>query len=355
MCKQIKVSIIVPVYNAEEHLKECVDSVLAQTLEEFELILIDDGSTDKSPEICDEFAKDPRIRVIHKENAGPGEARNTGLEAATGEFIGFVDADDFVSPNMFKLLYEAAEKENADLAICDFIAQKKDSSLNIKSDNSGDNVYEKAAVDESILPYFFGYTDSEMLHYKSFYPFADYASYIWLCIFRTSVIKDNNIHFESQKTYFNEDNLFNLSVVANSKKIVHIAKYLYFYGDSDSSLTKSYNPDFLKAKVNRYGYLLNFIHKKGLPQNYRKRLRNKICIESINIVNYYVNAKGPHFGEKYKKLREVVNNETIRKALNDLNLKALPFSKIKIFLTFEKKRMVFMMYLLSNAYNLLRK
>lgn len=355
MIRQIKVSIIVPVYNAEDHLKECVKSILAQTLEEFELILIDDGSTDQSPAICDEFAKDPRVKVIHKENAGPGEARNTGIEAARGEFIGFVDADDFISPNMFKLLYNAADNESADLAICDFIEQKKETSINIKSDHSGNSVYEKGAINESILPYFFGYTDSEMLHYKSFYPFADYASYIWLCIFKTSVIKNNHIRFENQKIYFNEDNLFNLCFVENAKKIVHVAKYLYFYRDSGTSLTKSYNPGFLTAKVNRYEFLLNYIHKNGLPKNYRKRLRNKICIESINIVNYYVNAKGPNFHEKYSKLREVVRNETICKALNDLNLKSLDFSKLRIFLFFEKKKMVFMMYLLSKAYNLVRK
>ena len=113
-----KVSVIVPVYNAEEYLKRCVDSLRNQTLEDIEIILVDDSSTDSSLEICKDFSgKDSRIKVIHKENEGAGMARNAALRVATGKYIGFVDSDDFVEPDMFKSLFEKAEENESDLVM----------------------------------------------------------------------------------------------------------------------------------------------------------------------------------------------------------------------------------------------
>ena len=114
-----KVSVIVPVYNTEQYLKECVDSLLKQTLTDLEIILIDDGSPDNSAYICDEYAKlDSRVKVIHKENGGLSSARNAALDICKGEYIGFVDSDDFVEPTMFEELYNSAINYNSDISIC---------------------------------------------------------------------------------------------------------------------------------------------------------------------------------------------------------------------------------------------
>ena len=116
--KNIKVSIIVPVYKTEKYLKRCLDSLLNQTLEDIEIILVDDGSPDSAPALCDNAAKtDGRIKVIHKKNEGLGMARNTGIDAACGKYIGFVDSDDFVKTNMYEYLYNTAVRHNADLII----------------------------------------------------------------------------------------------------------------------------------------------------------------------------------------------------------------------------------------------
>ena len=118
MANKIKVSVIVPVYNVQEYLKECLDSLLAQTLKEIEIICIDDGSTDLSPSILDEYAeKDSRMVVIHQENAGAGAARNQGIRIACGDYIGFVDSDDRVYPSMYEKLYKKAIACNADMVI----------------------------------------------------------------------------------------------------------------------------------------------------------------------------------------------------------------------------------------------
>lgn len=117
----MRLSIIVPVYKAEKYLVRCVESVLAQTMKDFELILVDDGSPDKSGAMCDDFAaKDTRVKVIHQANSGVSAARNAGVAVAQGDYIAFVDSDDWISPNMYELLLRAAEDENADIVKCGF-------------------------------------------------------------------------------------------------------------------------------------------------------------------------------------------------------------------------------------------
>lgn len=116
--KNPQVSIIIPVYNVEKYLNTCVDSVLQQTLTNIEIILVDDGSTDNSGTLCDEYLKDPRVSVIHKKNGGLSEARNIGLKAATADFIGFIDSDDYIEKDMYEVLYNNIIKENADISAC---------------------------------------------------------------------------------------------------------------------------------------------------------------------------------------------------------------------------------------------
>lgn len=114
-----EISVIVPVYKAEAYLSRCVDSILAQTFTDFELILVDDGSPDRSGTICDEYAaRDARIRVIHKPNGGLSDARNTGIDASTGDWLMFVDSDDYIAPNMAEALHTAVTQHNADMATC---------------------------------------------------------------------------------------------------------------------------------------------------------------------------------------------------------------------------------------------
>lgn len=116
-----KVSIIVPIYNVEKYLPKCIDSILNQTFKDFELLLVDDGSTDTCGKICDEYEKkDNRIKVIHKKNGGLSDARNKGIDASNSEFISFIDSDDYIAEDMYEILYNNLEKENADISICGY-------------------------------------------------------------------------------------------------------------------------------------------------------------------------------------------------------------------------------------------
>ena len=115
------ISVIVTAYNIEKYLPRCMDSLLKQTYENLEIILVDDGSTDKTPEICDAYdAKSNKIKVIHKENGGPSAARNAGLSIASGAFIGYVDGDDYIEPDMYKDMFAACMESGAEIAICTY-------------------------------------------------------------------------------------------------------------------------------------------------------------------------------------------------------------------------------------------
>ena len=128
ICKvELAISIIVPVYNVEKYLNRCFDSILNQTFTDFELILVDDGSTDNSGIICYEYkTKDNRIKVIHKENGGLSSARNAGLDIARGKYIGFVDSDDFINKDMYKILFDTIQANNSDMVICDYYKVNED-------------------------------------------------------------------------------------------------------------------------------------------------------------------------------------------------------------------------------------
>lgn len=145
-----KISIIVPMYGVEKYLDKCIKSIQSQTIHDIEIILIDDGSPDRSGEIAETFAKsDERIRVIHQKNAGLGPARNTGMYVANGEYIGFVDSDDWVENGMFERLYRVAEEHNADIVVGGHCDWRDGKAIRVKKHPlAGRNVTEKSEIDE---------------------------------------------------------------------------------------------------------------------------------------------------------------------------------------------------------------
>ena len=137
-----KISIIVPVYNVEKYLRKCLDSILAQTFSDFELFLVDDGSTDRSGEICDQYAQsDPRIRVIHQENAGQAVARNRALDVMQGEYVAFVDSDDFIHPQMMEVLLKHAERTNATISVCGYASADAETVQRYEEESFDPDVY----------------------------------------------------------------------------------------------------------------------------------------------------------------------------------------------------------------------
>ena len=211
-----KISVVVPVYNAEAYLEKCLNSILGQTYENLEIILVNDGSTDRSAEIIENYKnKDPRIVVINKENGGVSSARNRGIDVATGKFIIFVDADDYIENNMFETLEEDLFKNNVDISMCGY--------RNV--DVNGNILYESKPMDEK---YFDAATFKRYL-FKSDY----FRDHIWNKLFRLEIIKEHNIRF-------NED----IHIKENVLFLLDFSKYAFRYSFGNEMLYNFlYNPN----------------------------------------------------------------------------------------------------------------
>lgn len=218
------ITIIVPVYKAESFLSRCLDSLLTQTFRDFEVILVDDGSPDKSGAICDEYAVlDPRIRVIHKQNAGVASARQVGLCAARGEYIIHVDADDWVDEDMLYELYTNAIENNSDMVICDYytndiVTQKY---VSQKPSDIFDN--------NKIIHDFFG-----SLHGSC-----------WNKLIKHDCILNNGITFDEGINYC-EDLIFNISLLKKSIKVSYLNKAFYHYFQNNESIVHKKTKAFFK-------------------------------------------------------------------------------------------------------------
>ena len=236
------ISIIVPVYKVEPYLNKCVDSIINQTYKNIEIILVDDGSPDNCPKICDKYALlDQRIRVIHKENGGLSSARNAGISIATGEYIGFVDSDDYIAPTMYETLYKILKENNADLAICNFSnvdefgnALKKHPSPIISEVLTQHEAYEKL-----FLPGYWHYVTA----WNKLYPkrIFDY------------------VHFLNDRIHEDEFLIHHLLGLCQTVVTTHASLYYYVQRD-ESIMTQVFRPrrlDGVDAMLDRYAYFKN--------------------------------------------------------------------------------------------------
>ena len=227
------VSIIVPVYNTEQYLKRCVDSILAQSYKNIEIILVDDGSTDGSGEICDFYAEqDERIQVVHKTNEGVAQARNTALKLSKGNYIGFVDSDDYIQKNMFGKLLTKMISAKADIAICGYTEF---------GNNSASHTYCEAVYPEN---------KAMQLLLKN-----RIESFTWNKLYRAEILKK----LEFPPGYRYEDVLIMHKVFQNAKRIITIPDCLYFYNIREDSITGStrFNKsrEFIDSLDKRTNYL----------------------------------------------------------------------------------------------------
>lgn len=263
------ISVIIPVYNVERYLSRCIESVINQTYRDLEIILIDDGSTDSSGTICDDYAqKDSRIIVIHQKNRGLSAARNSGLDIAKGEYIGFVDSDDFISLNFYKILYDALNETNSDLSFC-----KVEKFLNIQDIKEDLNSY--IPKEYNSINFIEEFTYAKDTVYCVVVWNKLYKKYLW-----------NTLRFPEGKIC--EDEFVWYKCIFNSKKIceVDLAMYYYFIRE-DSIINKSYNEFPLKKEIaylealedrikfSKENKLNNFL-KRTLE--YRNKLLRKIYI-----------------------------------------------------------------------------
>ena len=217
---QPKISVIVPVYKAEKYLHRCIDSILAQTFTDFELILVNDGSPDNSGAICDGYAaKDNRVRVFHKKNGGVSSARQFGLDQAQGEYIIHADSDDWVEADMFEELHKQAKEKHADMVICDYY-------VNYSGHQELSKQKPSALDHETVL--------KEL--------FISLNSSCWNKLVKRACINKYSVKFPKELSFM-EDGYFNAAVLKNPIKVSYLPKAFYHYvlGTNENSICDSFN------------------------------------------------------------------------------------------------------------------
>ena len=269
----VKVSVIVPIYNAEKYLRQCLKTILGQTLREIEVILIDDGSTDNSYKICQEFKdQDNRVRLYKQENKGGGAARNWGIQLAIGEYLSFLDSDDFFELNMLKTLYKRAKKTDADIVLCDCWEFDNISKQNRKINN---------ILKKDLIP------KKQLFSAKDFpdtiFQFVSTGA-AWLFLYKRSFVTENNIKFGA---YFRaEDIIFTRSALVLANKIAIVNKRLLHY-----RVGKPYS---LSSQANKFQFVVfdvwqnffDFLIRKKLYQIYKKSFLDVMAGSCLNYEIY---------------------------------------------------------------------
>lgn len=309
------ISVIIPVYNAEKYLAKCIESILTQTYEKFELILVDDGAKDNSGKICDEYAaKDERIKVIHKKNGGVSSARNTGIESAKGEFIAFVDSDDWLEENSLEILHREITMENADLAAGAFvrIVRKGRQRHDFKTAlYSGDQIAENIVQFIRLL-----------------------GGTVWAKLFRRDIIINEGLLFNPEIP-LGEDSVFLMTYVQFCKKIILKDELVYAYNCMvlNSAVCKFYQ-DYDKYTACVYTAAKGVVEKSNLDMNEKKRLfyglANRFC---CLVVNYYLTNCTQNEALK-KKMREIVSSyevSTEMECFTDSGTKLFSYDEFVLF------------------------
>lgn len=236
------ISVIVPVYNVEKYLNECIESIVGQSYKNLEIILVDDGATDNSGVICDEWKeKDNRINVVHKKNAGLGFARNSGLEVATGDYVMFIDSDDYIASDMIERLYDVAVKTNSDTVYCGLTRVFTDGSKTPVPAAYNNQSFEGEEIIDKVLLEMVGSKPEESedaILYMS----------VWHAVYSMEIIKRYNIRFPSERQIMSEDIMFHIDYLRHAKKVTYIKDPLYFYRVNPKSLSQVYDANRFKRQ-----------------------------------------------------------------------------------------------------------
>ena len=256
-------SVIIPVYNVEKTLERCVTSVINQTYTNLEIILVNDGSTDNSLQICEKLKyKDSRIKVINKKNGGLSSARNAGLDIMTGQYVAFLDSDDYINESMYKDLFSCIDKYGVDTALCSTQRVLSNGTLIPILETKKNRLF---GNDEIIKDFLLGmFYNRDKISNKEY----QYEMAVWRAIYMADIIRENNIHFVSEREIVSEDILFDLDYFRYSKKIYYLNKYYHYYCDNSSSLTAQYKDDTIKRLFSLYNTIKNKLETLNINSTY---------------------------------------------------------------------------------------
>lgn len=296
------ISVIVPVYNAEKWLRECIDSILTQTYSNIELVLINDGSTDNSLAICQEYArKDDRVIVLDQENAGPSAARNNGIRNCNGDYLCFVDSDDWLEPDACEQLIKAVYDTNADMVVYGY-NRVENGVKKLENVNVDPGLYEtKEELKGLALNYIYSPISKKVKVFS------------WLRLIRKDIMINNNIWF-NEDIYRGEDYLLFAQIHLHVSKVYSMTdKALYNYRYVDDSITNTYVKNMWDMALKTYEILKCSVHGKG--KDYYERVNCMLIYRArLSIKNIMQSQMG--FLYKIKELRKIVRSTQLQAALN---------------------------------------
>lgn len=309
--KQPKVSIIVPVYNVEKYLDRCMRSLLRQTLKEIEIILVDDGSPDNSPALCngykssDENLHWPSIKVIHKINEGLGLARNSGLEVATGEYVAFLDSDDFVNVNMYERLYTKAKEEDVDVVYCNCNIYKDEKHIYPRRDVTEEITFRgRKAVDDFLL--------DMVAPLPEYHHDVRYMMSVWHAVYRRSIFLEYGISFVSEREFVSEDIIFNIDFLPHVESICYLPDCLHYYVVNPNSLSHTYDDAKYLRMVNLSWAIKERLAKIYSEDRYRMHYLRSVFFLLRNTVKRMVLT-----GETNQRIKETLNEKVYKELLSN--------------------------------------
>jgi glycosyltransferase involved in cell wall biosynthesis len=345
-----KVSIIVPVYNTEKYLIKCLDSLIFQTLNEIEIICVNDGSQDNSLEILYDYAReDKRIRVINQANSGVSNAKNNAIDIAIGEFITFVDSDDWIEKNHCEVLYKTIKENEADVVMFSYYREYENKCL-IKHVFDEDIIFN---IDKSkdLYRMHIGLIGTELSEPEN----AGKICSSCTKLYKASIIKENNIKNVDLNiigTY--EDGLFNLHYYKFVKKAVYINQPLYHYRKTnDDSITSVYRPNLTRQWNNLYDIFYQYINENKLGEDFKKALLNRISIDLIAL-GLNVEFSNKTIIKKIKEVKAIISNKRYREAVRKLEIRYMPIHW-KVFFFSAKINFSSAVYMLLIVMNTMRR
>lgn len=296
------VTVVVPIYNVERYLNRCVKSIVGQTYENLEIILVDDGSPDGCPIMCDEWAKtDGRIKVVHKINQGLGEARNTGLQAANGKYIFFFDSDDYVAADLVERCVTVAEAYGADTVVYGRNNIYSDGTVSGGKITVEKEVYEGQEIKSVLLPGLFSYS-------------MGYGVSAWSKMYSMSIFKENTLRFPSERAVISEDSIFSLDYFAKASKVAVIPDRLYYYVRNDNSLTRTFKSDRQEKNNHFLKIAIDKVNESGLPQSIISHLESRYHGMVLGTIMQIVGSDADK-KQKRKLIRGIYNDEVLRATL----------------------------------------
>lgn len=336
------VSVIVPVYNVEKYIARCVDSLLIQTLSDMEIILVDDGSTDGSSAICDAYAeRNPNVVVIHKSNGGLGSARNAGIQVAKGDYIGFVDSDDYVSERMYETLLDLAADHDADCAYCDYI-RFWDGKIDNPRAGKQENEVIFYSDDEILNPYLLDRIGCKPSEKND----CSYGATVCCGLFKKKVINDHEITFVSERELISEDMIFDIDYIPCCKRIVHTSDALYFYRFNPDSLTTHYVPDRFEKNVTLCHAMESRLARVYASDVYEESLnRYFLKITRVSLMEEVAHIKQNGWSTAKDNIRRIAENEELEEVMDSYPIKLMPLTQ-KIFFFALKHKMYLLIAIL---------